>query len=111
MGEILIWLVRVIIYTVIVRGVLKLIMPSRSAGGRRARGGFRYTTSGPGARAAGPRPASPPQERLGGTLVRDPQCGTYIPESRAVIVGTGTDRVTFCSTACRDAYLAARKAS
>jgi hypothetical protein len=110
MGEILIWVVRVIIYTVIVRVVLKLIMPSRSAGGPRT-GGFRYTTSGPGPRAAGPRPAPPPQERLGGTLVRDPQCGTYVPESRAVIVGTGADRLTFCSTACRDAYQAARKAS
>jgi uncharacterized protein len=49
------------------------------------------------------RPASPP-ERAGGTLVRDPQCGTYVPESRAIRVGSGDRTLYFCSTTCRDAY-------
>jgi hypothetical protein len=112
MGELLIWLVRVIIYTVIVRAVLRLIFPSRSANGSRGNGNFRYASSGPqGPRAAGPRPAAPPAERAGGTLVRDPQCGTYVAESSAIVVGSGADRVSFCSTDCRDRYLAARKAS
>ena len=53
------------------------------------------------------RPAPPPQkstERLGGELVRDPNCGTYIPKARAITVGTGADIKYFCSTTCRDAY-------
>ena len=57
---------------------------------------------------AGPRPrpaarqAGGPvqQERAGGNLVRDPQCGTYVPESRAIRAG----ELYFCSTTCRDAY-------
>jgi hypothetical protein len=52
-----------------------------------------------------PRRSAKPVERLGGTLVRDPQCGTYIPESRAIRVGTGEQAQYFCSTACRDAYM------
>ena len=48
-------------------------------------------------------PASTP-ERSGGTLVRDPQCGTYIPESRAIRVGSGDRTLYFCSADCRDAY-------
>jgi hypothetical protein len=46
-------------------------------------------------------------ERAGGTLVRDPQCGTYVPTSRALRVGHGDSAVYFCSTTCRDAYAAA----
>jgi hypothetical protein len=57
-----------------------------------------------GAPARG-RPAAPrAEERAGGTLVRDPHCGTYIPESRAIRAGSGDQTVYFCSTACRDAY-------
>jgi len=47
-------------------------------------------------------------ERSGGTLVRDPQCGTHVPRDRAVSVGTGANATYFCSTDCRDAYLSAR---
>ena len=43
-------------------------------------------------------------ERAGGELVRDPQCGTYVPKARAIVLGTGTDVQYFCSTKCRDAY-------
>jgi uncharacterized protein len=50
------------------------------------------------------RTAAPTPERSGGTLVRDPQCGTYIPESRAIRVGSGDRTRYFCSTDCRDAY-------
>ena len=49
------------------------------------------------------RPTST-HERSGGTLVRDPQCGTYIPESRAIRVRSGDGTLYFCSAACRDAY-------
>ncbi len=50
------------------------------------------------------RPTTSSPERSGGTLVRDPQCGTYIPQSRAIRVGSGNQALYFCSPACRDAY-------
>jgi YHS domain-containing protein len=56
--------------------------------------------------ASASRPAAPPPERSGGTLVRDPECGTFIPESRAIQMRTGGTVLFFCSTACRDAYAA-----
>jgi hypothetical protein len=59
-----------------------------------------------GGRVSSPRPSAPPPERSGGTLVRDPQCGTFIPESRAIQLRTGGAVLFFCSTACRDAYAA-----
>jgi uncharacterized protein len=46
-------------------------------------------------------------ERAGGVLVRDPHCGTYLPESRALTVGKGSDVMHFCSPACRDAWTSA----
>jgi uncharacterized protein len=57
-------------------------------------------------RSATRRGTAPPQtpERSGGTLVRDPQCGTYIPESRAIRVRDGNGYLFFCSPVCRDAY-------
>jgi YHS domain-containing protein len=36
--------------------------------------------------------------------VQDPQCGTYLPKSRALMIGSGDDAKYFCSPACRDAY-------
>ena len=82
------WLLDLLVLWLIVRGL------SRALGfGRRA------TT--PPSRD---RAATKPPERVGGTLVRDPQCGTYIPESRAIRTGSGGEVQYFCSTACRDAY-------
>jgi hypothetical protein len=56
-------------------------------------------------REARPRPQAKP-ERSGGTLVRCPQCGTFVPESRTVRARAGSDALEFCSTACRDQYAA-----
>jgi hypothetical protein len=53
-------------------------------------------------------PRSAPGERAGGTLVRDPQCGTYVAVSRAVRVGSGDQATYFCSAQCRDAHAAAQ---
>jgi hypothetical protein len=55
-----------------------------------------------------PRPARPARptrvpERTGGTLVRDPNCGTFVPEKGA-LAAAGEH---FCSARCRDAWLAA----
>jgi hypothetical protein len=85
MGRLLSFLLDALVLFFIVRMVLRVV-----AGGRPTRPQTK-------------RPASPP-ERSGGTLVRDPQCGTYIPESRAIRVGSGDRTQYFCSTACRDAY-------
>jgi len=53
------------------------------------------------------KPGSRPAERVGGTLVRDPQCGTYLPQARAIRASAGADVHYFCSETCRDAYRAA----
>jgi hypothetical protein len=87
MTPLLLWIVRVLILILIVRLVIKGVtaMMRSNSGERRAR-----------------MPA-----RSGGTLVRDPQCGTFVPESRAIAAGRGADALHFCSTACRDAWMAA----
>lgn len=62
--------------------------------------------------ASAPRPAPKPNQpatREGGQLVRDPNCGTYVPIGRALRQGSGDATVYFCSDACRNAW-AARKA-
>ena len=61
-----------------------------------------------GGDAAPPRPGGrSPQSS--GTLVRDPVCGTYLPQSRALTVGNGESTIYFCSAECRDAYTAASR--
>ncbi len=81
------WLIRLLIVAVILRMVLRLFGASKPRAG------------------AGPRAKR--VERAGGALVQDPQCGTYIPQSRALVVGRGDDARHFCSAACRDQYLSA----
>ena len=49
-------------------------------------------------------PAARRAPRIGGALVRDPECGTYLPPARAVTLGSGASAVYFCSTTCRDAW-------
>jgi hypothetical protein len=39
-----------------------------------------------------------------GLMVRDPQCGVYLPENRSLSEGSGGERIHFCSPACRTAY-------
>ena len=58
--------------------------------------------------AAGRR--SVPQTREGGRLVRDPHCGTHIPEARALRLGTGGNTMYFCSETCRERWTAAHSA-
>jgi hypothetical protein len=84
--------IRVLVVLLIVRLVLRLIASARV-----------------GYHSVPPRPPRPVVERKGGTLVRDPNCGTYIPESRAITTGTGSHALHFCSAACRDAYAAAHR--
>ena len=83
---VLTWIIRIIIVALIVRMVLRLVSGQRPQVGGRA-----------------PRK---PVERAGGALVQDPQCGTYIPQSTALVAGRGADVKYFCSPACRDRYMA-----
>ena len=87
MGRLVSWLLDLLVLWLIVRAVARLFS-QRPTPTRRAQ----------------PRASTKPVERLGGTLVRDPHCGTYIPESGAIRLGTGEATQFFCSTTCRDAY-------
>ena len=56
-------------------------------------------------------PAQPPaqaQVPLTGELKRDPVCGTYIATTSSVQLNAGGATLYFCSTDCRDKYVAAR---
>ena len=83
------WLVDAFVLFLLIRMVLQLLAGVRGVSNRRG--------SSPGVRGRA-------TERLGGTLVRDPQCGTYVPESGAVRLRTDRETLYFCSSACRDAY-------
>jgi YHS domain-containing protein len=61
-------------------------------------GGFRRSTP----RSANPPP--PPSVRTGGTLYKDPVCGTYVPGDSAIAQRVGSETVYFCSAECRDKY-------
>jgi uncharacterized protein len=89
---ILLWIVRILAFLFLARFVLRILFGARPA---------------TRPRAGGPRAEAP--ERVGGTLVRDPHCGTYLPESRAIAVRSGDETRYFCSTACRDAYVEGRE--
>jgi hypothetical protein len=92
----LVWLLRVLLITMIIRVVF----------------GFFSQLAAPRSRPArGPGPMPRPKERAGGTLVRDPQCGTYLPAARALSAGSGPNVQYFCSEDCRRAYLAAHPAA
>ncbi|MEO7190386.1 MAG: hypothetical protein ABI051_04970 [Vicinamibacterales bacterium] len=86
------WILRILVIMMVLRMII------RSVTGRRR--------PAPAARRPAPR-----AERPGGTLVRDPQCGTYIPEAKALTLGKGPAALHFCSAACRDKWAAIRHQS
>ena len=73
---------------------------------------IRNYLGGPAQRSPNAKPGNPrgkagtggTLERQGGQLVRDPQCGTYIPVNSSVHLVSGRDTLYFCSASCRDAY-------
>jgi len=93
--RILLWIIRALAILLLIRMILSTLFGARRPA-RRAPGG--------------PGPAGQPrgQERIGGELVRDPNCGTYIPKARALVIGSGDTTQYFCSTECRDAYAKVR---
>ncbi len=82
MTAVLIWGLRLIVALVVLRVVFRAIGGRRTA---QARSGA----------------------RLGGTLVRDPHCGTYLPPARALALTTTGGVLHFCSDRCRAAWTAA----
>jgi YHS domain-containing protein len=80
------WLLRILIILLIVRYIVSFFTARRP----------------PMRRGASTRAP----ERTGGTLVRDPQCGTYVPQSGAVSLKRGGATMYFCSATCRDTWLA-----
>lgn len=81
-------IIRILVILLVIRYVLRVVATARIHA------------------SAKPRP---PAVRKGGTLVRDPHCGTYLPESRAITAGRGAGVQHFCSAACRDAYALAHR--
>jgi YHS domain-containing protein len=59
-----------------------------------------------GFRRSAPRGGSspPPPVRAGGTLYKDPICGTYVSVDSAIAQNVGGETVYFCSAECRDKY-------
>ena len=90
----LLWLVRLLVLLLIIRFVVTMVRQAMVRAGK-----------GPGTPQAPGRQA----ERLGGTLVQDPQCGTYLPKERAIAVAAGGETQYFCSDTCREQW--ARRAS
>jgi uncharacterized protein len=89
----MLWIVRAIILFIIIRFVVLMV--------RGALAGYGSNQApGPGPRT---RVRKQP-ERIGGTLVQDPECGTYLPVDRAITVHTGGGTHHFCSVACRDKW-------
>ena len=51
-------------------------------------------------------PGTPPEKTgRGEEMVRDPECGTYVPRNDAIPAQTKNKTCYFCSTECRDKYL------
>ncbi|MDY0268532.1 YHS domain-containing protein [Trichloromonas sp.] len=58
----------------------------------------------------GGTPAIPPEKtRQGEEMVRDPQCGTYLPKGDALEEIIDGERYYFCSARCRDAFKAKKR--
>jgi uncharacterized protein len=58
----------------------------------------------------GGKKAAPPQKtRQGEDMVRDPQCGTYLPRGDAIEKTIGGEKHYFCSARCRDEFIAKKR--
>ena len=43
-------------------------------------------------------------------MVKDPECGTYIPKREAVRLRSGEEEFFFCGSACRDRFVERKEA-
>lgn len=88
--RILFWIFRILLILIVIRLVVRAVY------------GFMR-----GSRSGGaPRPPGQMRERAGGELVRDPNCGTFIPRNTAIAAGSGGAAKYFCSERCRDEFAA-----
>lgn len=87
-----------LILTVVVLTVLKSVVGIVLRGFSQA---MKPDSTTPG---AGPRSSN--QVPLTGELKKDPVCGTYIATNTSIQEKIGGQVVHFCSTACRDKYVA-----
>ena len=85
--RVLVWILRALALLLLIRFIVNAIMSAR-----------RRTQAGAG------RQARPSRERVLGELVRDPNCGTYVPKASAVVAGSGSNTRYFCSVKCRDEH-------
>jgi uncharacterized protein len=49
-----------------------------------------------------------PSPHVDDVMIQDPVCGAYFPQSGAVVLNADGEELRFCSTECRDRYLAER---
>jgi YHS domain-containing protein len=56
--------------------------------------------------SAPPQSTEAPGEGIARRLVRDPVCGMHVAEALAIPLREGDQILHFCSTACRDQYIA-----
>ena len=59
--------------------------------------------------AEGASPSAPGVPRRGTQMVRDPVCGTFVVQSRALSATAGGETAFFCSDACRRQWQTARR--
>jgi len=85
------WIIRIILVLIVIRLLMRFFAGLRE-----------------GLTGKGPATGKVPGPRVGGRLVRDPHCGTHVPESSALRLGTGDTAVYFCSETCRDRWAASR---
>jgi YHS domain-containing protein len=90
------WLIRLLLFLLLIVMVLQ-------AGGRLLQGFLDGVRGGPPRRrGSGGVPAK------GTAMVRDPVCGTFVVQSRALTAARGRETAWFCSEQCRAAWQAGR---
>lgn len=61
------------------------------------------------ARPADSRAKATPAARFEGAMVRDRVCQTFVPRAKALSLRVGDEEHFFCSSTCRDRFLAASR--
>jgi YHS domain-containing protein len=92
-----------LLITVVVLTVLKSIVGIVLRGFSQA---MKPDSSPLGAGPQSPNSQSSHQVPLTGELKKDPVCGTYIATTTSIKERVGGEVIHFCSTACRDKYVA-----
>ena len=86
--RILVWILRALAILLLLRFLFRALFGARRAPS---------PASGSGATGRN-------RERVLGELVRDPNCGTYVPKASSISMQAGGDTLYFCSVRCRDEY-------